>query len=135
MMDSSSQSKSQVTFHTVGKGSRSGVRAFRQSVVRTQAEWEMLWQRHTSAETNLSPPPALDFNKEIAVAIFLGEKPTGGFAVEIVRVERIGDELVINYKEASPAPGAIVTQALTQPFHIVRIDGAVDSKATFRRES
>jgi hypothetical protein len=135
MSGSSLQPKTEVMFHTIGKGSRSGVRERLHAVARSQGEWQKLWQRHTSAETNPSPPPAIDFNKEFVGAIFLGEKPTGGFAVEIVKAERNGGELVINYKEVNPAPGAIVTQALTQPFHIVRIDGAVDSKVTFRRES
>ena len=77
----------------------------------------------------------IDFNREIVVAIFLGEKPTGGFAVEIVRVGRQNGEFVVDYKEINPASGAMVTQALTQPFHIVRIDGEVGTKVTFRRES
>jgi len=135
MSGSSLQPKTEVMFHTIGKGSRSGVRERLQAVARSQGEWQKLWQRHTSAETNPSPPPAIDFNKEFVGAIFLGEKRTGGFAVEIVKAERNGGELVINYKEMNPALGAMITQALTQPFHIVRIDGAVDSKVTFRRES
>lgn len=125
----------EVTFRTVGKGNRSGVREFQQKVARSQSEWETLWQRHTAAETSPPAPPVVDFNKEIAIAIFLGEKPTGGHAVEIVRVDRKDGELVINYKELNPAPGGMVTQAFTQPFHMVRVAKNGEQKITFRRDS
>ena len=133
MAESSSRPKSQVSFQTISKGNRSGVREFLQSVVRNQREWETLWQRHTAAETNPSPPPAVDFNKEIAIAIFLGEKPTGGYAVEITLIERKDGALVIDYKELNPAPGGMVTQALTQPFHMVRVAAKGAGAVSFRR--
>jgi hypothetical protein len=132
---SSSQPKSQVSFQTISKGDRSGVREFQQQVVRNQREWETLWQRHTATETNPPIAPVVDFNKEIVIAVFLGEKPTGGHTVEIVRIDRNNDELEILFKEVTPPPGGIVTQALTQPFHIVRIAKNGEPKVTFRRES
>jgi len=70
------------------------------------------------------------------VAIFLGEKPTGGYDITITRIERSGDELVINYQEKVPTPGGILVQAFTQPFHMVRIPSKeIGAKVTFRRMS
>jgi len=116
------------------KGYLSGIREPLQKVVRNQAEWLELWRKHTS-DFNTTPPTVL-FDQEIVAAVFLGDKPTGGYDVTIVRAERSGDELVIYYLEQAPPPGGIVTQAFMQPFHIVRIPSKdVGPKVTFRRES
>ena len=125
----------EVSFQTVVKGSRSGVREPLQIVVRSQAEWDALWKRHVSIETNPPPPPTIDFNKQIVIGVFLGEKPTGGFDVEIIRAEQTDSALVIHYREKNPLQGGIVIQALTQPFHIIKVIRDDNFTATFRRAS
>jgi protease stability complex PrcB-like protein len=122
-----------VSFLNVVKGYRSGVREALQVVVRSQAEWSALWHKHSNEL--YSTPPTVLFDQEIVVAVFLGEKTTGGYDVTIVRAEQNADELVIHYQEKSPAPGSMVVQVFQQPFHIVRINREVGSKVTFRRES
>jgi PrcB C-terminal len=131
----SNQPAIQVPFQSIAKGSRSGVRDSLQLVVRNQAEWDALWKRHVSIETNPPPAPAIDFNKQIVVAVFLGEKPTGGYDVEIIRAEQTDGALVIHYREKNPPPGGIVIQALTQPFHIIRVARDDNLTPAFRRAS
>ena len=124
-----------VTYRSVGKGYRSGVRAPMQIVARSQDEWTALWRRHAVSNPSSRPPPTIDFGKEIVVGLFLGEKPSGGYDVQISRAELTHDGLTIYYREKSPPPGGMLIQALTQPFHIVRIIGEVHSEVIFRRES
>ena len=123
-----------VTFRSVGKGYRSGIRAPLQIVARNQSEWNALWRQHVSSDPSSRPPPVVDFDKEVVVALFLGDKPTGGYDVQISRAEQSSDALTIYYREKTPPPGGMVTQALTQPFHIVRIIGEVNSEVIFRRD-
>jgi PrcB C-terminal len=125
----------QLSFQTIAKGYRSGVRESLQIVARNQTEWDSLWKRHLSVETNPPPAPAIDFNKQIVVAVFLGEKPTGGYDVEIIRAEQTDGALVIHYREKNPPPGGIVIQALTQPFHIIRVARDDNLTPAFRRAS
>ena len=122
-------------FQTIDKGSQSGLREPLQAIVRGPAEWKTLWQKHASTKPNPPPAPAVDFSKDIVAGVFLGEKPTGGFDVEIVRVDQTGAAVVIEYREKSPLPGSFVTQALTQPFHIVKILAGKDLTPSFRRAS
>jgi hypothetical protein len=125
----------EVSFQTIAKGYRSGVRESLQIVARNQAAWDALWKRHVSIETNPAPTPAIGFAKEIVVGVFLGEKTTGGYDVEIIRAEQSDGTLVISYREKSPLPGSIAIQALTQPFHIIRIARDDNLRPTFRRAS
>jgi hypothetical protein len=120
---------------TVEKGDRSGIRGPLQTVIRNQDEWKALWRRHSSTDTNPPPAPIIDFNREMVVGIFLGEKPTGGYEVEIVRAELSDSSLYFYYLEKSPPPGAMVTQALTQPFHLMKVAKYQYQKIIFRRDS
>ena len=122
-----------VAFQTVAKGFRSGVIEATQIVVRTQAEWNTLWQKHSSIEPKPSQAPVIDFSKELVIGVFLGQKPTGGYDVEIVSVEPNDGTLMVSFREKSPQPGAILTQAFTQPFHIVRIGINGTASIRFRR--
>ena len=123
----------QIPFQTIAKGTRSGVSEAGQIIVRTQAEWNALWQKHSSMESNRSQAPALDFNKEIVTGIFLGQKPTSGYDVEIISMERSDGTLTVSLREKSPQPGAVLTQAFTQPFHMVRIEINETPAVRFRR--
>jgi protease stability complex PrcB-like protein len=125
----------QLSFQTIAKGYRSGVRESWQIVAHNQAEWDSVWKRHLSVETNPPPPPAIDFNKQIVAAVFLGEKPTGGYDVEIIRAEQSDGALVLHYREKSPLPGSLAIQALTQPFHIIQVVRDDNLRPTFRRAS
>jgi PrcB C-terminal len=123
----------QVPFQTIAKGSRSGVRETSQIVIRNQSEWQTLWKKHVSTDSNPAVLPAIPFDKEIVAAVFLGEKTTGGYDVEIVAAERTPGTFIISYREKRPPSGGIVIQALTQPFHIIRLARDDSLTTSFRR--
>lgn len=110
-----------VPFETLEKGYYSGL-TDRSAVLVTDAEsWAKLWQRHVSPQVPAPPAPDIDFDAYAVIAVSLGEKSSGGYTVEVVGVERIGDRLVLSVRTRSPARGAAVTAALSQPYHLVRI--------------
>jgi len=123
----------QVPLHTIAKGIRSGIREPSQIAIRNQTEWQQLWRQHSSASTAPASLPTVDFDRELVAAVFLGEKPTGGYGVEISSAEVADSSLTIFVKETSSKPGAIVTQAINQPFHIVLIETAGVETVSFRR--
>lgn len=110
-----------IPFSTLTRGLYSGVRQPMQIGIRTQEQWVALWKQHTSIEGNPSPPPHVDFASEMVVGLFLGERSTGGYEVEITRAEQAGSNLRLYYREKSPPRGAIVTQALIQPYHLIKL--------------
>ena len=60
----------------------------------------------------------------VAVAAFQGEQVSGGYSIQIERIERSGDQLVVHAKFGVPAPGSMNTMALTSPVHVVSIAAA-----------
>lgn len=67
------------------------------------------------------PVPQVDFKKNSVVALFMGEKTTGGFSTEVASISRTKDGMIVNIKEEGPKPNDNVTTAICQPFCFVKI--------------
>jgi hypothetical protein len=107
-----------IPFKVLDRGGASGIEQLRTVVVRTPDEWTTLLREHGSAK-NLPP---VDFSHTTVIGVFLGSRPTGGYTVEIARIDRDGDALVVSYQERKPAPDVITTQVITMPYQLVTID-------------
>lgn len=107
---------------TIDKGEYSGIKTRELLVIKSQTEWETLWSKHSSLEAPTPKLPEIDYSKKIGIAVFSGWKSTGGYSVEITKVEFAEDEIKVYYKETSPEVGQPVTEAETQPFHIIIIE-------------
>ncbi|MBY0552592.1 MAG: protease complex subunit PrcB family protein [Candidatus Obscuribacterales bacterium] len=105
----------------IEKGGYSGVRGKLQQVVRTDAEWKKLWEKHKSTVLSQPPLPKVDFSKEMVIALYRGSQTSGGYTVSIVSVEDDGTNIVVTYKETDPSPGGVQLSAITQPFVLARV--------------
>jgi len=90
----------------------------RREVVRDHRSWELAWSQ---AQSMQKTPPPVSFDGQLAIVVCLGERRSGGHAIEVAAVELTDEELVVTVRSSAPAPGAITTQALTAPYHIVRV--------------
>lgn len=70
----------------------------------------------------------------MAVAVFMGERRTGGYAIEVVSVRAAEGRLVVDYRESAPSPEMMVTQAITAPWAIALI-GRTELPVTFQKLS
>lgn len=61
------------------------------------------------------------------VIIFAGEKMTGGHGIKVNRVEDIEGITKITVEEWAPGKDEYVTQALTYPQTVIRIEGVTDN--------
>ncbi|MGE5306680.1 MAG: protease complex subunit PrcB family protein [Alphaproteobacteria bacterium] len=110
-------------FVTLAKGSQSGVRERKFVVIKSESDWQALWSTHASLSVPPKKPPLVDFQTEMIVAVFAGEKSTGGYSIEITRIQEDTTKHALEFivHESKPPPGAMVIQALTQPYHIVKL--------------
>lgn len=82
-------------------------------VIADAAAWQALWAAAFGA-----PAPAVDFSKHLAVAVFAGLKPTGGWSPEFFLPEAARGGVVVPYRVKGPGPGGFVIQAFTQPYAV-----------------
>ncbi len=102
---------------TVARESSSGVDEARQAVVNTAAEWTALWREHAGNR----PPPGVDFKTRTVLAVFVGSRPSAGYAVEIVGTRSDAAGLVVEWRERAPERGMVAAQVMTAPGHIVSV--------------
>jgi hypothetical protein len=107
-----------VAFKTIDRGGQSNIETARDVVARTPAEWTTVWREHAGGRTR----PAVDFARSMVVGVFLGSRSTGGYTVDITRIERQGADLVVTYRERKPDPADMVTQVITMPYHLVTVE-------------
>ena len=115
-------------YTTLARGDHSRIEEPRTIVARTAAEWTALWKQHGGTGT----APAVELTRSMVIAVFLGTRPSAGYAAEITRIEKQDTDLVVTYREQRPAPDAMTAQVLTAPFHIVRT-GAHAGPVKFQR--
>jgi hypothetical protein len=102
---------------TVARGEMSGIEEPRQAVARTAEEWAALWREHAGAK----PVPKIDFTKRMVVAVFLGTRPSAGYAAEITGTRAEGTGLVVLWAERRPDRDVVTAQILTSPGHLVTV--------------
>jgi hypothetical protein len=97
-------------------------------VFRTEKEWKEFLREHSPSLPGGQP---VDFGKETVAAVFAGQKPTGGYSVQVTKVveeSRSGapTRAAVHYRVVSPPPDAVVIQVLTYPSVVIRIAGRFD---------
>jgi len=110
-----------LSVRSLAKGAFSGVKDPRQEVIRDAAAWGKVWKQHSASAGSVEKIPAVDFAKEMVIAVTMGIKRTGGYMIEIARVEPTEKSLKIFVKRTSPPPGSLSIQVLTAPFHFVAV--------------
>ncbi len=125
-------SDQELTFETISKGVISGHDERKDYVIMDPSEWGNLWGKVHSRVLPTPNLPDVNFEDEIVIAVFQGSHSTGGYAIEITQIVEKENSVEVFVKETSPSPESIVTQAFTQPYHIVKVK-RVDKEVVFRR--
>ncbi len=114
-----------VSFETIEQGLQSGVHASKAVVIRDETAWNSLWMEHKKnlASDTTVPVPAVDFSKEMVIAVFLGVRPTGGFSVSVtgISIPESAGGLSVSVEEVKPGRGCVVPMMITYPYQIVRL--------------
>lgn len=116
-----------IEFTTIAKGTNCGYEVADRRLIDSRGEWVEVWQQFTSDTIPAPSLPEVDFLFYQVIAIFAGNKPTGGYSVEILAVESTNStsldesslELTVEFRE--PQPGEPVSEEITQPYHIIKI--------------
>lgn len=112
---------SQTYPQTLAQGSASGIEDAREMVITDQSEWESFWSELNANVQPVPDLPEIDFSREMVIAVTLGMRSTTGYSVNITGVDEEEDSITVTYLEMQPPWDAIVGQALTQPYHVIKI--------------
>lgn len=107
-------------FETITKGTQSGYNKRDSLVIKDQAEWEKIWNLHTSNLDQIPRVPKVDFNTDMVIAIFRGEFRTSGYLTEITQINESNDKIEVTVTETDEVKG-MVLDVLTYPYHIIKV--------------
>jgi hypothetical protein len=79
------------------------------------------WNRAFASRDPLPEVPAVDFATEFVVVAALGERSSGGYAIEVAGAVSEANGVVVGIKATAPGKGCPVSLALTQPLDIVKL--------------
>lgn len=114
----SQQQRTVLPMRTLSQISNSLILTPRYVVVQDLDSFREVWQAHTGQLANL---PAVDFGKEMVIAAFMGEQPTGGFGLAIQEIAEVDGRLRVKVVKTAPTPEQSVIQMLTAPAHLVTV--------------
>ena len=103
-----------ISFETIEIGYTCAHSERRDYVIQTQQEWDDL--------CSSSDAPGIDFSSNIVLAVYMGEQFTGGYHIEITNISENVFYISVYIRETRPSPNQLVTMALTQPYHIVKLN-------------
>jgi hypothetical protein len=116
-------------FQTITDGDYSDQGSPVYCIVDSPSSWVEIWsklQPHVSVLIENGSwtviPPHVDFSESIVIAVFMGGFATGGYSIEVKEIYDVGQSVVVKVEKTYPGKNCIVTMALTQPYHIVKID-------------
>jgi protease stability complex PrcB-like protein len=100
----------------IGQWTRTGINEARRLVIRDANTWASFW-----SELGVGERPAVDFSRDIVLAVAAGQRPSGGYEIAISRVRQADGALTIEVTETDPGPNCMTAASLTQPVDVVVI--------------
>jgi len=73
------------------------------------------------AELNISDVPTIDFTTSNVVALFMGQKNTGGYSISVGKIILDGESDTATVQIIESEPQDMATMALTEPYCIAKI--------------
>ncbi|MPY65260.1 protease complex subunit PrcB family protein [Deinococcus sp. SDU3-2] len=111
-----------VTVTELASGTNAAVSDPAVQVATTQSALNALYRVAYGNQTGTPAVPTLR-SGETVVGVFLGQRPTGGYGVQVTGASVQNGVLTLTVNIRAPGPGAITTQALTSPWTLVRVPG------------
>ncbi len=117
-----------VAYEVIADGPVSPLREAKNFIIVSTEEWRDMWLYVHGSQ--VAPLPAVDFSRYVVLALFLGEKSSGGHSLDIVGMRSVGDSLIVSVDELSPGEGCSVFAGVTTPFTFVAVKKFTGSFAT-----
>lgn len=92
------------------------------SVISSKIAWKSFLKKiDSSNKVSETFDNSIDFSKEIVVVIIDKMRNTGGYSIEVTEVVEKKDNLLVRITTKGPKPTDMVTAAIIQPYHIIKV--------------
>lgn len=119
--ETNQKTKENIKIERQWQGYYSGFTSPSRMVITTAQDWKEAWQKIHSLKLPVPKTPKIDFAKQMVLAVFMGEKRSGGYEIKISKISKTEGGIFVEVAEKEPSPESLRTMALTSPYHIVVI--------------
>jgi len=128
---SQASTEQDVQFRVIDWGHQSGYLEETYLIVRNEAEWAKVWEKHIALCIPKTQYPKIVFSKNMVICAFMGNRPTTGYSISVERIWTDGERIHVEIAKCSPPKDAIVGQVLTHPYVFTSIE-RTDLEVVFR---
>lgn len=89
---------------------------------RSQAGYEVYSGEKTGLPKEFGSIPDLQPEEMLFIAVYLGERPTGGYRIKPVDISLEKSRLRVRYKEEKPTSAFMVSQAFSYPALLLAVE-------------
>jgi len=113
-----------VTAENIQQGTQGFLEERSFNVIEDEATFAELWENLYSHRDQVPERPEVNFDETYVVFAALGQRPTGGYSVQVTEARYMPDlnEVMIEVTERVPGENCVTTQALTFPFTVATVD-------------
>ncbi len=90
-------------------------------VFSSYSEFEQFYKLNTNIVSDSIPKPDVDFQKELLIGIFLGQRPTSGYSINVEKVLLEKNQIVVYANEICPKRNQMVLMVITYPSVFIKI--------------
>jgi hypothetical protein len=124
--------KTGISFTELLSGNHSNIRTEKSLVIKEPSSFqEILNSINKTREPNIKIPE-INFKKEMLLALFMGERNTGGHSIRIDSISSNEKEVFVYVKELTPQ--GMATMVITHPFYLAKIK-KTDKQIVFKELS
>ncbi len=117
-----------IVFEVIDEGANSAFLERKNFIIRSSEEWKDLWfQVHGES----SRMPQVDFSSYVVLALFQGQKPSGGYEVSVESIFSANKSVEVSILEKEPGSECQLIEAFTAPYQLVvvkKFEGELVSK-------
>ena len=102
-------------------------------VIRDEGEFAELWEKLFGHRDETPERPEINFDETYVVFASLGERPTGGYAVEVTEARHMPDQnqVMVEVAERVPGEDCAAIQVLTFPYTVATVDAVEGASYDF----
>lgn len=116
---------SAISFKQITSQSHGGFNEEQYLVIKTIEDLKKVYTQINLFRKPGLPLPPVNFDNECIIALFMGQKKSGGYQIQIDSIKiKKDDSIEISVKETTPQ--GIASMAITQPFSIYLIQSKVE---------
>lgn len=113
---STKESSQETTFENIYQSTIGGNKQFGHEIIQSNEDYLKLIEKLKLEDVENENLFDVDFEEKSVIVIYLGERNTGGYSIEVDSLLWNNNLLTIKTKQTKPQKGAMVTMAFTYPY-------------------